>query len=118
VLAAGRRAAVRWADVINASDELVLYQQPELDIVTYFPRTSPFSLSKIDEASNRVMHAGMTAPDPVFLSVARASDEAFAQRHAGVERDAEGARVLRSVLMKPESEDYLDTLHARVLSLL
>jgi hypothetical protein len=30
----------------------------------------------------------------------------------------DGARVLRSVLMKPESEDYLDTLHARVLSLL
>ncbi|TWP50883.1 aspartate aminotransferase family protein [Lentzea tibetensis] len=119
VLAAGRRAAVRWADMISASDELVLYQEPELDIVTYFPRTSPLALSAIDEASNRVMHDGMNAAaDPVFLSVARASSEAFAQRHPQVDRDADGARVLRSVLMKPESEDHLDTLHARVLSLL
>ena len=119
VLAAGRRAAVRWASTIRESDALELYQEPELDIVTYFPRTTPLSLSAVDAASHRVMETGMNAPlDPVFLSVARASKEAFAARHPEVTADADGARVLRSVLMKPESEDYLDTLHARVLSLL
>jgi glutamate/tyrosine decarboxylase-like PLP-dependent enzyme len=119
VLAAGRRAAVRWASIIRESDELELYQEPELDIVTYFPRTSPLTLSAVDAASHRVMEAGMNAPvDPVFLSVARASKAAFAARHPGVAADVDGARVLRSVLMKPESEEYLDTLHARVLSLL
>ncbi|WP_394621040.1 pyridoxal phosphate-dependent decarboxylase family protein [Lentzea sp. JNUCC 0626] len=119
VLAAGRRAAVRWASMIRESEALELYQEPELDIVTYFPRTDPLSLSAIDAASHRVMDTGMNAPeDPIFLSVARASKEAFAVRHPGITADADGARVLRSVLMKPESEDYLDTLHARVLSLL
>ncbi|GLZ28816.1 aspartate aminotransferase family protein [Lentzea sp. NBRC 105346] len=117
VLAAGRRAAVRWASMISASDDLELYQEPELDIVSYFPRTSPLALSAIDEASNRIMHDGMTAADPVFLSVARASAAAFESRHPSVVADADGARVLRSVLMKPESEDFLDTLHQRVLEL-
>ncbi|MGI5501115.1 pyridoxal phosphate-dependent decarboxylase family protein [Lentzea sp. CA-135723] len=119
VLAAGRRAAVRWASMIRESEELELYQEPELDIVTYFPRTDPRTLSAIDAASHRVMDTGMNAPeDPIFLSVARASKAAFEARHPGITADADGARVLRSVLMKPESEDYLDTLHARVLSLL
>ncbi|KOV85417.1 pyridoxal-dependent decarboxylase [Nocardia sp. NRRL S-836] len=119
VLAAGRRAAVRWAGLIRESERLELYQEPELDIVTYFPRTDPLTLSAVDSAAQRVMQTGMNAAvDPVFLSVARASKEAFAARHPGVAADADGARVLRSVLMKPESEEYLDTLHARVLSLL
>ncbi|WP_285642389.1 aminotransferase class V-fold PLP-dependent enzyme [Lentzea sp. NBRC 102530] len=119
VLAAGRRAAVRWASMIRDSEALELYQEPELDIVTYFPRTDPRALSAIDAASHRVMDTGMHAPeDPIFLSVARASKDAFAARHPDITADADGARVLRSVLMKPESEDYLDTLHARVLSLL
>lgn len=118
VLAAGRRAAVRWASIIRESEELALYQEPELDIVTYFPRTTPLTLSAIDAASHRVMDTGMNATvDPIFLSVARASKAAFAARHPEVEADVDGARVLRSVLMKPESEDYVDTLHARVLSL-
>jgi hypothetical protein len=40
VLAAGRRAALRWADLITASDVLELYQQPEqpeLDTIGYYP---------------------------------------------------------------------------------
>ena len=119
VLASGRRAAVRWASIIRDSEELALYQEPELDIVTYFPRTTPLTLSAIDAASHRIMETGMNAPeDPIFLSVARASSSAFALRHPEVTPDSDGARVLRSVLMKPESEDYLDTLHARVLTLL
>ena len=114
VLAAGRRAALQWADLIEASDALSLYQQPELDIVTYFPAVEPAALSAIDQASARILDAGMTAPDPVFLSTLRASADAFARRHPKIDRDADGARVLRSVLMKPESEQYVEQLHAAV----
>jgi len=61
------------------------------------------------------MHAGMTDPeDPIFLSTLRVGAERFARRHPKVSADADGARILRSVLMKPESETYVEHLHRRI----
>lgn len=118
VLAAGRRAAVRWAELISASPYLESYQPPELDIVTYYPAapgSSPPRLSHVGVASKEVLHRGMKAEeDPVFLSVARVTADAFAARHADAVADADDTHVLRSVLMKPESEPYLERLHQRV----
>ncbi|MER5889409.1 aminotransferase class V-fold PLP-dependent enzyme [Streptomyces sp. NPDC001941] len=115
VLAACRRGALRWADLLAGSESLELYQRPDLDIVNYVPVTRPWSLSAVDAASERLLHAGMYASeDPVFLSVLRADADAFARRHPGVVRDADAARVMRSVLIKPEAELHLDRLHARV----
>ncbi|MFJ6619898.1 hypothetical protein ACIQOW_20270 [Kitasatospora sp. NPDC091335] len=115
ILSANRRAALRWADLLTASGELELYQHPDLDIVTYFPATADASLSSIDAASQRLLRDAMTAEaDPVFLSVLRADAGAFTRRHPHVAADAEAARVMRSVLIKPEFEHYLPTLHARV----
>ncbi|QIQ01369.1 pyridoxal phosphate-dependent decarboxylase family protein [Streptomyces liangshanensis] len=115
ILAADRRAAVRWADLIEDSPALELYQRPDLDIVTYFPATRPATLSAVDAASARLLRDGMTAPEePVFLSVLRTDAEAFVRRHPRIVRDAETARVMRSVLIKPEAEHYLDHLHATV----
>jgi hypothetical protein len=45
----------------------------------------------------------MKSDDPVFLSTLKAGREAFTARHPGITADTDGARVLRSVLMKPES---------------
>ena len=114
VLAAGRRAALAWSALIEKSDVLKLYQQPELDIVSYFPVTEPATLSRIDQASERILQAGMTGPDPVFLSTLRADAGAFLARHGSVRDDAAGARILRSVLMKPEADTYLPHLHERL----
>jgi glutamate/tyrosine decarboxylase-like PLP-dependent enzyme len=114
VLAAGRRAALAWSALIEKSAVLELYQQPELDIVSYFPVTGPAALSRIDQASERILQAGMTGPDPVFLSTLRADAGAFLARHGSVQADAAGARILRSVLMKPEAEDYVPHLHERL----
>jgi glutamate/tyrosine decarboxylase-like PLP-dependent enzyme len=119
VLAAGRRAALDWARLLSDSTLLELYQQPELDIVSYFP-TAPSppaapSLSAIDEASARMLAAGMADPaHPVYLSTLRVTADAFARRHPGVAADRDGARILRSVLMKPESDSFVTELHARV----
>jgi glutamate/tyrosine decarboxylase-like PLP-dependent enzyme len=113
VLAAGRRAALRWAELIGRSEHLRLFAPPELDIVSYFPVTRPATLSTLDAASARVLRDGMADPDPVFLSTLRLSADRFGP-HPDISADADGARVLRSVLMKPESEIYLDQLHERV----
>jgi glutamate/tyrosine decarboxylase-like PLP-dependent enzyme len=114
VLAAGRRAALAWAALIGKSSVLDLYQEPELDIVSYFPVTEPAALSRIDLASERILQAGMTSPDPVFLSTLRADADAFRARHRSVQADAPAARILRSVLMKPEAETSLPHLHERL----
>ena len=114
VLAAGRRAALTWAALIGKSSVLDLYQEPELDIVSYFPVTEPAALSRIDLASERILQAGMASPDPVFLSTLKADAGAFRARHPAVAEDATGARILRSVLMKPEAEAAVAGLHERV----
>ena len=95
--------------------QLSLYQPPELDIVCYFPVTRPAALSAIDEASARMLTAGMADPaEPVFLSTLRVTSDSLARRHPAVTADRDGARILRSVLTKPEHEAYLARLHARV----
>ncbi|MEU9048080.1 MULTISPECIES: aminotransferase class I/II-fold pyridoxal phosphate-dependent enzyme [unclassified Kitasatospora] len=124
-LAAGRRAALAWADLIEASGELTLHQRPQLDIVTYFPTPTalstppaPPALSAIDAASERVLRRGTADEhDPVYLSVLRVDAADFTRRHPDVTADAESARVLRSVLIKPEAEAWLPRLHARVAAL-
>jgi glutamate/tyrosine decarboxylase-like PLP-dependent enzyme len=109
-LAASRRAALAWAEEITRSPHLSLYQPPELDIVAYFPTAA--TLSEIDAASARVLAEGMAAgPEPVFVSALRIGAEAFARRHPEVRADADAARVLRSVLIKPEAQSHVDRLH-------
>jgi hypothetical protein len=101
--------------MLAASDRLRLYQRPELDIVCYFPVTAPVSLSAIDQASARMLTDGMKDhAHPVYLSTLTVDSGAFARRHPGVAADAGRARILRSVLMKPESETYTAQIHARI----
>ena len=116
ILAAGLRAARRWAALIGASDVLELYTQPETDIVTYFPNAGTLSL--VDAAGQSVFERGMAdADDPVFLSTYRMDAERMVALHPHLEADRPHARILRSVLMKPEHEAFVDRLHARVASL-
>jgi glutamate/tyrosine decarboxylase-like PLP-dependent enzyme len=113
MLAAGRRAALNWAERIGSSEALRLHLEPELDIVTCFAAAG--SLSTVDAASAAMLDAGMSDPDdPVFLSVLRVEREALLALHPELVADAEGARLIRSVLMKPEHEEAVDWLHARV----
>jgi glutamate/tyrosine decarboxylase-like PLP-dependent enzyme len=113
VLAAGRRAALDLASRVAASGSLELYQPPELDIVCYFPAAA--AMSAIDARSAQMLQAGMYDPDdPVFVSTLRVTADALARRHPGIAADVDGARILRSVLMKPEHESYVPRLHERL----
>ena len=118
VLAACRGAALDWADLLDGSDRLRLYQRPELDIVSYFPRTAAPSMAAIDKASARMLADGMADHDrPVFVSTLSVGAEAFARRHPDITADLDQGRILRSVLMKPESRAYVPELHARAEAL-
>ncbi len=111
VLAPGLRAAHTWAAMIESSDELTLYQPPELDIVSYFP--SAGSTREVEQRSAAILAAGMQSGE-FFLSTLSVSGAAFLQRHPHIKQDCERVRLLRSVLMKPESESYVPALHAAV----
>jgi glutamate/tyrosine decarboxylase-like PLP-dependent enzyme len=114
VLAACRRAALDWAALIGESSLLELYQPPELDIVCYFPKLPGATMSGIDDASVSMLARGMKRGRPVFLSTLRVTAAGMSRRHPGVRADQDGARILRSVLMKPEARGYVTELHARV----
>jgi hypothetical protein len=108
-----RRAALALAERLERSDELTLHVEPELDIVTYLaPGTT---LAEIDAAAARMLAAGMADPDdPVFLSTLQRDAGDLAALHPRLARDAPRARVLRSVLMKPEHEAAVDWLATRL----
>ncbi|WP_231642695.1 aminotransferase class I/II-fold pyridoxal phosphate-dependent enzyme [Nocardia sp. NRRL S-836] len=117
VLGAGRRAALDWSARIASSEALELYQEPELDIVTYFPVVRPASMRRMDQVSAAMLESGTTEADPVFLSTLKVRSDAFVSRHPGVAADAAEARIIRSVLMKPEFEHFIPQLHDRVEAL-
>jgi glutamate/tyrosine decarboxylase-like PLP-dependent enzyme len=114
VLRAGRRGALAWTALLDASPELAPYQRPELDIVTYFPRRP--SVAAVDAASAALFHAA-AAGDPrtqvhVATYAVRAAE--LARRGHALEADAPAARIMRSTVMKPETEAYVPAIHARL----
>ena len=115
ILAAGLRAARAWAGRIEASDELSLLLPPELDILAFWPAPARPSLAAVDAASAALLRAAMDDAAPVYLSTLRVAGERLRARDPRLAADADQARVLRSVLMKPEHEGYVDTLHREVV---
>ena len=68
--------------------------------------------------SARILAAGMHDADhPVFVSTLTVDADSFSRRHPDVTADQGQARILRSVLMKPESETNVAALHDRLLRL-
>ena len=113
VLAAGLRAARGFHDALDASAHLAPVLAPETDIVVYAPLAA--SVAEVDRRSDRVFQAGMDSPDdPVFVSLYRLSADRLRQRFPDLAADADAARVLRSVLMKPEHEAWSGRLAARL----
>jgi glutamate/tyrosine decarboxylase-like PLP-dependent enzyme len=118
VLAACREAALDWSDLLDSSDRLRMYQRPELDIVSYFPLTAGSGMAAIDKTSARMLADGMADSErPLFVSTLTVDADAFARRHPDVTADIAQGRILRSVLMKPESQSYVAELHARAEAL-
>jgi glutamate/tyrosine decarboxylase-like PLP-dependent enzyme len=113
VLGAGLRAARRWWELLQGSEPLAPLLRPELDIVTLVPR-APGSLSALDAACQAMLDQGMADPDPVYLSLLRVDAGRLLAALPGMTGDAAAARVLRSVLMKPSHELWVERLHGRV----
>lgn len=117
VLRPGRRGALAWHGLLADSEVLSPYQAPELDIVTYLPRTD--SMSTLDAASHRLFEiAGSGDPTTqVHIATYAVTAAQLAARGHHLETDTDRARILRSVLMKPESGDLVPDIHTRLEAL-
>ena len=115
VVRAAVTAGRRFAGAVDASETFRLFAPPELDIVAYAPRAS--TLSATDRQSAVLFEHAMHAADPVFTSLYRVGAGQIAARWPDLERDADHARVLRSVLMKPEHAAHAAALVTRLAEL-
>ena len=117
ILRACRRGALEWADLLQGSRSLALYQRPELDLVGFLPRAA--TMSAIDEGSERLFRdaASLDPSEQVHLATYVVTAPALAARRFTVEPDRERARILRSTVMKPESAAFIGEVHARLEAL-
>jgi glutamate/tyrosine decarboxylase-like PLP-dependent enzyme len=106
LLSKSRRAAIKFFDTLRADQRFVTAFSPELDIVVWAPRarrvseTSALSRQVFAEAAALGLH----------LALATLPANFFDFDAAGVECDATEVTCLRSVLMKPEHEDWVDKI--------
>ena len=110
----GRAGAVDWHQRLSSSSSLAAYQAPDLDIVTYLPRRE--SMSQLDAASAAIFDAAAQGPEPqqVHIATYSARSDQLAARGHDLAWDLEQARILRSVVMKPESAPQIASIQARL----
>jgi glutamate/tyrosine decarboxylase-like PLP-dependent enzyme len=116
ILRKTRKAALEWAGLIDASDELRLILQPSLDIVNFYAITKGLKASEISALTHRAFEELMNdAAHPVYLAKFNAKPNLLT-RHLDLIWDAPLVTVFRSVLMRPEQLEYAPVLHERVLT--
>ena len=102
LLTACLRAARRWQAAVEASANLRAVGRPELDIVAYHPAAE--TASAIDAASAALFEAAQRQDLHTALFTTPS------HRLVGATADVPVARILRSVLMKPEHETCAEAL--------
>lgn len=114
VLLAGRNAALKWHALLEKSDVLSPYQKPELDIVAYLPKAE--SMTQLDYLSHELFlrSAAQDRQEQIHLATYVVSPAALKARGFDLTEDAEKARIMRSVLMKPEQEHWVGNLHTHL----
>lgn len=114
VLLPTRTAATRWYELLEQSDSLQPYQKPELDILTYLPRVT--KMSQLDEISHELLVQLGQGPraEQIHLATYVVKPNQLEQRGFKIAEDCKNARILRSVLMKPEHETWVPQLHRRI----
>jgi hypothetical protein len=103
-----------WHSLVSDSEILRPYQEPELDIFTYLPRVE--SMSELDRVSHAIfeMAADTTRPQQTHLATYVVSEPKLAIRGINLRDDTPSARIMRSVLMKPEHEPLIPEMHQHV----
>ncbi|MFR9728887.1 pyridoxal phosphate-dependent decarboxylase family protein [Saccharopolyspora sp. MS10] len=111
LLRASRRAALRWAELLERSPVLSAYQRPELDVLAVVPEAG--SMSEIDRRTEAILRGGM-ADGSAYLAAMEVTAGDLHRRGHRPRADRDRARILRGALLKPEHEHWIGTCHAAV----
>ena len=110
ILTKTRRAALEFSRLIASSSTLTEFVTPELDIVTYFPRTET-AASLISKRSEKIFSDAMHhSTNPLFLALLHVDSKRARQLHPQINADREKMTILRSALMKPEHLAFVPQL--------
>ena len=76
-------------------------------------------MSQIDQISEQIFREAFNTPraEQLHLAEYKVSAEALLARGHDIEADIPVARILRSVVMKPEHEPVIAEIHARIESI-
>jgi glutamate/tyrosine decarboxylase-like PLP-dependent enzyme len=106
LLAKGRRAALKLFGLLSADPRFITAFPPELDIIIWAPVASTVS-----EASRKSRELFAEAQkNNLHLALADLPINFFNPEKAGMVRDQDHMVCLRSVLMKPEHEEWADKI--------
>ena len=115
ILAKSRNAALVWSELISSGTSLLEYCRPDLDIVISVPRTERFTATEVSAATERIVRTAMSKSEsPLFLASYTVPSDSIRQISSSFTADAPMTKVLRSVLMKPEHEQFVTTLFEEV----
>jgi tyrosine decarboxylase / aspartate 1-decarboxylase len=111
-LESSRRAAVALHAKLSCDDNFLPAFPPELDIVVFAPKAP--TLTEISIRSRQIFAAA--AKQNLHLALSELPTNLFANLPCEIPRDRPTVTVLRSVLMKPEHESWLDRIWQILLS--
>ncbi len=112
IMAQCRRAAIKGYSLMDESEKLTPYKNPELDILGYFPSGCK-TTSQISDASKKVFDAGMS-DQSFYLSLFKVPASEFKRLHPEYDVNSEMVTILRSVFMKPEQAGFVEELIRRI----
>ncbi len=106
LLAKGRRAALKLFGLLSADPRFITAFRPELDIIIWAPVASSVSVAS---RKSRELFAE-AQKNNLHLALADLPVSFFDPEKAGMHRDQDHMVCLRSVLMKPEHEEWADKI--------
>lgn len=115
ILTKTRRAALKWSELISTSHSMIEFTKPDLDIVIFLPKTNPFSASNVSQITEKIFSTAMNHSDsPLYLATFTVNSALIAKDHPSFIPNSPITKVLRSVLMKPEHEQFIPELFKNV----
>ncbi|MFZ4620873.1 MAG: pyridoxal phosphate-dependent decarboxylase family protein [Bacteroidota bacterium] len=119
ILAKTRNAAMVWSELISSSTSLIEYCRPDLDIVIYLPRLKQFSSTAVTQMTETIVRTSMDRTEsPLYLAAYTVDSASIQKISPSFTINSPTTKILRSVLMKPEHEQFVTTLYEEITAMI